>query len=176
MGSLGYYGIGGVILIFKRIDNFFRAIGSINIFDRKVEIFLVAVSILCFISLVIVQIGLVNEETRTIFTNISEYEGVNINDLNNIFTQGELSLQLIGINPDNQISVLLNGVPSYYFDVDNIVIKVKNNCVVEIDGTKVKAPFRVKITGSSDNIATNCLGKEIEVRSNIAVLTRILLK
>ncbi|NLY43843.1 MAG: hypothetical protein GX066_07725 [Clostridiaceae bacterium] len=163
-------------MILKKIENFFRAVGSLNIFDRKIEILLVFISLLCFLSLIIAQIGLVNETTRTFFTNISEYEGVNINDLSNIFTQGELSLQLIGIEPNNQITVLLNGIPSYCFDTDTLFIKVKNKCVVEIDGTKVKEPFRVKITNASDNIATNCLGKEVEIHSNIAVLTRILLK
>ncbi|MDK2810905.1 MAG: hypothetical protein PWR27_1614 [Petroclostridium sp.] len=167
---------GGIKMKFKKIRSFFYAIGTMNIINKKTERFLALLSLVCIFILIIAQIGLVNETTRTFFTDIDKYEGVNINNLHDVFKQGELSLKLIGMEPNNNIKVLLNGTPAYEFKSDTLNIKARNNCLIEIDGTKIKSPFKVKIVSISENISTPCKDKEIEVNSNIQVLTRIFLK
>ncbi|MDK2799920.1 MAG: hypothetical protein PWP27_449 [Clostridiales bacterium] len=159
----------------KKIKNFFHQLGKINIINKNVERCLVFLSSFFVLLLIISQIGLINKTTRTFFTDIEQYEGVNINDLEEVFKHGELTLQLIDGNVNQDIKILLNGATVYKFETDTLNIKVRNNCLVEIDGTKVKSPFKVKIIDVSDNIATYCKDKEVEVKSNIEVLTRIFL-
>ena len=160
----------------QRIIAFFDFIGSINIINKYSERIVIALGVLCFVILIVSQIGLGNEATRTFFTNIEKYEGVGVKDIGNVFKEGELTLQLIGTQPSENIKVLLNGNQDSAFTSESIRIKVRNNSVVEIDGSKVKTPFRVKVIGQSENISGTYVDNEIEIKSNISILTRIFLK
>ena len=140
------------------------------------EKLLYVIAVFCVLFLVIAQIGLSNETTRTFLTDIDRYEGVNVNHLENVFKQGKLTLQLTGVMPSDNIYILINGYESHTFFSETMVLNVRNNSVIEIDGTKISTPFNVKITAVSDNISTNCMHREITVNSSIEILTRIFLK
>ncbi len=144
--------------------------------NRYTEKILYVIVVFCIIFLVGSQIGLYNETTRTFLTDIDKYEGVNVSHLEDAFKQGKLTLKLIGTLPSDNIYILINGYESHAFSSETIVLKVRNNSVIEIDGTNVATPFRVKIIETSDNIATKCIHKEITVNLNIEILTRIFLK
>lgn len=163
-------------MLLDKMKNFFNRIAYINIMNPYTEGLLVTIILCCVVLLVISQIGLTHETTRAFFTDIEYYEGVDINDIEAVFRDGEIALQLIGIEPTEDIKVLLNGFQAYDFTEQTLRLKVRNNCLIEVDGTKVKTPFSVKIVEVSDNIATNCKDNEIELRSGIEVLTRIFLK
>lgn len=167
---------GGMGVLFKKVRIILLNLSKIEIINKKTERFLASLSLILILALILSQVGLFNEATRTFFTNIDEYEGVNINDLDEVFKQGQLTLKLIDTAPDENINILINGVPEYIFNQETLVIDTRNNCVIEIDGTKLKSSFKVKIINKSDNIAINCIDKEIEIHSNIEVLTRIFLK
>ena len=160
----------------KDIQEYLCNLRIVNIVNKKTEILLMVLSILLIGLLVVSQIGLFNKSTRTFFTNIDQYEGIDVETMNSTFEYGKLSLQLIDCPPNDNIKILLNGVEMYTFNSELVDIEVKNNCVVEIDGTKQESPFKVEVVSVSDNVATQCLGKRIDVESNIKILSRIFLK
>ena len=147
-----------------------------NILNKNIEKALFLLSFIFLSILIISQIGLMNNATRTFFTDIDSYEGIDINDVSNMTNYGQLKLKLIGIEPNSNIKVLVNGYEKYVFDKEIISIAVKNNSLIEIDGTKMKKPFSVKIINVSSNIASNLKSKKISVSSNIEILARIFLK
>ncbi|WHH59459.1 hypothetical protein [Petroclostridium sp. X23] len=163
-------------MVFKSIKNLFSRLSKLNIINKKFERFLALLSSIFVFTLIISQIGLFNETTRTFFTDIDRYEGVDINDLDEVFKKGQVTVKLINTTPDANIKILLNGTVEYDFTEETAVIDVRNNCIIEIDGTKVEVPFKVQIVNTSDNIMSNCNGKEIEIDRNIGVLARIFLK
>ncbi len=161
--------------IIKVITRILGDILSIKIMNRFTEKLLTRLLIVLIAILFTAQIGLLNKSTDTFFSDIEKYEGIDINDINKMLTEGELTLELIGIEPSKEIKILINGYEKYEFNEKTIQVKAKNNNVIEIDGTKVKKPFTVKIIKASENIITSSLYKEALVQGNIIVLTRILL-
>lgn len=163
-------------MMFRSIKQFLNKLGNINLINAKTEKILVSI-LLCSLSfLVFSQIGLSNKATRTFFTDIDQYEGINVNNLESVFQQGYIALKLMDITPSDKIKILVNGYEAYDFNAETVKLKVRNNSLIEIDGTAEKDSFTVKIIDISDNISTDCLNKVISVRSNIEVLTRIFLK
>jgi hypothetical protein len=53
---------------------------------------------------------------------------------------------------------------------------VKNNSVIEIDGSRIVSPIRVKITSKSSNIIDDIEGKEVTTNSNIKIIARVRVK
>ncbi len=157
----------------KRIIDRLAKINIINPYTEKVLLF---ITLLCIFFLIISQIGLSNKTTKTFFTDIEKYEGIDINEVEDSLSKGEVFIKLIDAKPSKEIKILLNGFETHEFISETLSIKVRNNSLIEIDGTAIDTPFKVKIIDTSNNIATRCIGDEIEVKSNISILTRIFLK
>lgn len=160
----------------EKIERLFNHIGKFNIINKKSERILTALSIVSILLLVVSQIGLNHEATRTFFTNIDQYEGVGAENIEEMFKTGELTIELLDIEPSEKIKILVNGMEVKPFRNKTEVISIRNNCVIEIDGTDIKVPFRVRVEDASENLSENVVGKEVNINSNIAVLARVFIK
>ncbi len=159
-----------------KIKNLVDKLAKINIINPYTEKVLMVITLCCIFFLIVSQIGLRNKTTKTFFTDIDKYEGVDIHEVEGHLNKGAVILELVDIEPNKDIKILLNGLESYAFVSETLSINVRNNSLIEVDGTTIETPFKIKIVDASNNIATRCIGNEIEVNSNISILTRIFLK
>ena len=105
----------------------------------------------------------------------SEFDAVyTISDsvANNSF---DLKLKLTGISADQRVLVLCNGEPVARFNDSEISVTVNNNSVIEIDGRCILKPFKVEIVNEDISACNNIL-KAVDVRSNIAMLGRLIME
>lgn|GEM_PF-2437817 len=160
----------------RQIEKAIHDIGSFNIMNKKTENVLLSLLVLCIILLFAAQIGLNHKSVRTFFTDIEEYEGVNVDELDEIFKDSEISLQLLDVQPSDKIKILVNGMEINNFSESVVNIPIRNNCVIEIDGTGMDIPFRVKVIKVSKNLPEDLVGKEVTINSNISVLSKVFIK
>lgn len=147
-----------------------------TILNRRIENILSVFTIFFFLILLFAQIGLVNNKTRAILSSIDVFEGYRIDEVDSIIREGTVTLELIDIKKESDIKILVNGLEVDKFYKKSIDVVVRNNAIIEIDGTRIKSPIRVRISGKTDNIIGNIVNKEITVQSNIKIITSIKLK
>ncbi len=163
--------------IFKlNIKDFIQNILNINILNKKAEKVLFITLGFLVGTLISTQIGLINKSTRTYLTKVDKYEGINLKEITEVTNMGQLTLQIEGTKPNKKIKVLINGLPEYEFDKEIIIIQARNNSLIEVDGSKLKNQFKVKIIRCSDNILKSDCNKIIDINSNIEILTRVFLE
>jgi len=86
---------------------------------------------------------------------------------------GEITLKTSIYTDD--VFVLQNGEPIAAFLNSTVTFPVRNNSVIEIDGSRFKKSFDVTIVEKSSNI-TGINDEKITVNRNIAMFGRIFLK
>ncbi len=74
------------------------------------------------------------------------------------------------------IKILLNGEPIGEFYNDEVKIYVRNNDIIEIDGTKYDDQLKVKVIGVSKNVETPKLDTTVITFQSIEILSRVKLK
>ena len=126
-------------------------------------------------ALLISQLGLTIPAVRTTLTNISDYEGV-AGQAEDTTQLGEITLSLHGISANPSIKVLQNGEPIAFFVQETIAVTVRNNSLIEIDGTGVEDRFFVEIDEYSPNISFGNEVREVLIDKNITILTRIFVR
>ncbi len=126
-----------------------------------------------FASLVITQILLASPGTRRFLVKDVEFEGSPLGVVENLYSEGELELELQNIQKDENINVLINGDEVAAFSDKSMVLKVKDGDVLEIDGTGTNNSAVIKVIRSSSNIENDCVGKEFTVDSEIKNLFRV---
>ena len=147
-----------------------------EMFLRKIFSYaLAAVFGTAVIALLVSQLGLTVPAVRTTLTNVSDYEDA-MGQTEDNSQLGEITLSLHGVNANADIKVLQNGDAIAFFLQDTINVTVRNNSLIEIDGTKVKDNFSVTIASQSQNISFSDEIREITVDKNIAILTRVFVK
>lgn len=142
---------------------------------NKIEKLLFLFFILCFVLLLIVQ-----------FLNYSSdydsytYSMLNDNKLlafNDEKTDEKGMIILKNMTPNHgDIKILLNGEPIDEFYDDEIKIYVRNNDIIEVDGTKYNNPLKVKVVGISKNVETPKLDTTVVTFRSIEILSRVRLK
>lgn len=147
-----------------------------SLMNSAVEKYLIILVFVFFISLIIMQIGLVSDTIRPYLSDIEVFEGRHISEVDSLIKEGTITLELVDMSSEKDIKILVNGITISDFSTKYVDVIVTNNSVVEIDASKVKSPVRVRITSKSSNIKSNILNHEIKVESCIKVLTRIKLK
>ncbi|MBC7765791.1 MAG: hypothetical protein H7Y41_04840 [Hyphomonadaceae bacterium] len=136
---------------------------------EKVLLVLLLVSVFMML---ISQIGLYYPTTRVFFTGIATYEGVNISQMA-VNKSASVTLQLLDSEADKNIKVLLNGDVVADFTEQTVKVQLTHPMLLEIDGTKAKQAFVVKVVGADDTIVPNVIDKTVVVKNAIAVIGRI---
>jgi len=144
--------------------------------NNKIETTLVSVVLCFFIILALTQIGMISSKIRPYLSSIDTFEGQQINEIDTLIENGTITLELVDMSKEKDIKVLVNGIEVASFNTKTVKLDVKDNSVVEIDGSRLKSSAKVKIIEISENIANNILNDEVTVMSNIKVLSRIKLK
>lgn len=122
------------------------------------------------------QIGLLSDRLRPFLSDVEVFEGQYISDVDNIIKEGTIALTLVDLESEKDAKVLINGKVAESFAQRTVEVNVRNNSVIEIDGSKIASPIRVRITSKSGNIIDDIEGKEIETNSNIKVIASVRVK
>lgn len=122
------------------------------------------------------QFGLLSDRLRPILSDVEVFEGQYISDIDNIIKEGSIELTLVDLENERDAKVLINGKMVESFKTKSVEVNVKDNSVVEIDGSKISSPIRVRITSKSGNIIDDIEGREVETNSNIKVIARVRIK
>ena len=88
-------------------------------------------------------------------------------DINSSIAVGQLYLTVTGYNGEVPARILINGAVSGYLDSATKVLDIRNGNTVEFDARETVAPVSVVITGKSDNIAGECVGRTVEAYGGI---------
>lgn len=123
------------------------------------------------VTVVAVQIIICIPELNILFCRITNREYIETFSQSELVKSSEISLELIGIEPNSNIFVLLNGEEVAVFNQQNVKVVVFDNSVIEIDGRGVNKPFKVVIS-SSDEIRYD-FDETVFVDRNIAMGGRI---
>jgi len=123
--------------------------------------------------LLMAQIGMVSNNIRPYLTHIDVFEGSVINEIDSLIKEGEIKIQLINMKSDSDIKILVNGIEVSDFSQNTRDIVVRNNSVVEIDGSNLKTPTKVRVVSQSENILNEITNDEVITNSNIRILCRI---
>ncbi|MCX7709609.1 MAG: hypothetical protein N2484_07130 [Clostridia bacterium] len=126
-----------------------------------------------FTLLVIVQAAMTNPTVRTFLTADNEMAGTPLGVEEFLYEEGSISLKLVSEESDPDLRVLINGDEVAAFNENIVNISVKDGDVVEIDGSSSFKEAKVEIVSKSENIATDCIGKMVNIRSNIKKVTDI---
>lgn len=156
-----------ITLIIRKINRFI----SLNI-EKSLIMAVFAILVVLFLA----QLGLLSDKIRPFISDIEVFEGQYISDVDNIIKDGTITLRLIDLESERDAKVLVNGMETAAFTQKSVEVKVKDSSVVEIDGSKIASPIRVRITAISGNIINDLEGKEIETNSNIEIIARVRIK
>jgi len=144
--------------------------------NKRVEKVIIYCAIIFAFVLMFSQIGLMSDTIRPYLSDIEVFEGHYINEIDSLIKEGTLTLELVDISKEKDIKVLINGIEVACFENKTIDLNVKDNSIIEIDGSRLKTPIIVKIISKTSNIKDDLIGKQVTVESNIKILTRIKIK
>ncbi len=147
--------------------------GARKISMPNVERYVFLLVVTAFSVLVIVQASLANPTVRNFLLSEKDFEGTPIGSEEYFYEEGSLTLRLIGEYSDPGIKVLVNGDEVAGFSQTELMIKVKNGDVVELDGSESVNKASVQVFSKSGKIDSGCVGKTIQVKSGIVKLTDI---
>ncbi|HEX9060915.1 MAG TPA: hypothetical protein VF941_12105 [Clostridia bacterium] len=150
-----------------------RKKGTWKISMPNIERYVFLLVITAFSVLVIVQASLANPTVRNFLLSEKDFEGTPIGSEEYFYKEGSLTLRLIGEYSDPGIKVLVNGDEVAGFSQPELMVKVKNGDVVELDGSGAVNKASVQVFSKSSNIDSRCVGKSTQVRSGIVKLTDI---
>ena len=131
--------------------------------------------VVCFTALIIIQVILFIPSAREKLNLNDTSIGSPLNTEEYLYKQGQLTLTMVG-EPDPTVKILVNGDPVAMFENQQMVLNVKNDDVIEIDGTDSLIEHIIKITSISSNIDKNCLEAFSKVSSNIQRLAKVKIK
>lgn len=119
------------------------------------------------------QIGMISDYFRPFLSHIDVFEGQSIKEVDSLIKQGTISLQLTNMSTDKDIKILVNGIEVSDFSNNIQDITVFHNSIVEIDGSTLMSPVKVRVINKSKNIKSEILDCEVTTQSNIKILCRI---
>ncbi len=137
------------------------------------ENILFSTCILCFVVLILVQVVLVVPSLRNILHISDKSIGMPLNGDEYLYDQGQITLEMIGEEPDPTVRILVNGDNVAQFDSNEMTISVKDGDVVEIDGSQSLVEHIVKVESVTTNINSHCTNAVANIQSNIKRLVKI---
>ena len=128
--------------------------------------------ILYIFAIIAIQFGLATTTVREVFTPMVRLEGIsNATVIDNIgIVEVELS---VGDFEPNNLRILVNGQFAGTFNEPNVWLAVRNNSLIEIDGTNEMNPFHVSVSNISDNAMDVSRELEVIVNGGIVILGKI---
>jgi len=156
-----------------------KKISTLKIFKFegvKIEKILVITFTVCFCLLIISQFLMQNPNIRMFLTQEEAVEGAFLDKADELYDKGLIVLEIETCNNMEDTWVLVNGQKVTCFKKSQISLSVKDNDLVEIDGTKANNVFRAKITSCSENINLLIDNSGMDINRNISILARVKLK
>ncbi len=149
-----------------------------NIQDKSekntfLENILFSTCILCFLILIIVQVILAVPSFRNTLHLTDKSIGLPLNGDEYLYTQGQMTLKMIGEEPDPMLKILVNGDNIAQFDTTEMIINVRDGDVVEIDGSQSLVGHIVKVESITTNINAKCKNAVINIENNIKRLVKV---
>lgn len=157
----------------KKIGPRFRIL---DISKYKIESILIISFSVCFVLLVIAQLLMTNPGTRVLLTREEEVEGVFLEKSDELYNKGVLIVELQSHDKMEGLWVCVNGQRAVRFSSKQISLSVKDADLIEVDGTEVSEPVRVKVVSCSNNVRLPIDNSGLKIDKNIGVLARVRLK
>lgn len=132
--------------------------------------------IVCFVILIIIQIVLVIPATRDHLNLSDKSIGVPLRKDDYLYDQGQITLKMIGSDPDPTVRILVNGDAIAMFEKLMMSITVKDGDVIEIDGSQSLLGHIIRVEAISANINSKCSTAVARVESNMQRLVKVQLK
>ncbi len=129
--------------------------------------------ILSFVILVAIQIVFLIPSTRNIFKLSDNSIGVPLSKDDYLYNQGQITLKMIGTQPDPTVRILVNGDDIAMFENLTMSINVNDGDVIEIDGSGSLLGHIISVESVSTNISSQCSTAVARVESNIQRLVKI---
>ena len=129
--------------------------------------------ILCFVVLILVQIVLIVPFARENLRISDNSIGVPLGSDEYLYNQGQITLKMIGNDPDSTIQILVNGDAVAMFENLVMNINVKDGDVIEIDGSQSLLGHIIRVESVSPNINSKCSNAVAKVESNIQTLVKV---
>lgn len=137
------------------------------------ENILFCICIICFSALILVQVLLVIPSARNGLNLSDESIGAPLSKDEYLYNQGQITLKMIGIEPDPSVCILINGEEVSNFENLEMDINVRNGDVVEIDGSQSQIGHIVKVESISSNIDNSCINAVVNVERNMQKLVKV---
>lgn len=129
--------------------------------------------VIVFSVMICVQAILATPHLRTLIAEDIEFEGTPVSTQEYLYKEGEITLELLNENSDQGLKVLKNGDEAGDFSNKNVILKVKEGDVIEIDGTVSSGESMVSVKACSNNMDMSCIGKNITVNNDVKSLIKI---
>ncbi|HEY5587285.1 MAG TPA: hypothetical protein VIK78_22715 [Ruminiclostridium sp.] len=137
------------------------------------ENILFVVCIVCFVVLVSVQIVLVIPSARDSLNLTDKSIGAPLSSDEYLYNQGQITLKMIGTDPDPTVRILVNGDNVAMFEKLEMNINVKDGDVIEIDGSQSLLDHIITVASASTNINSKCSTAVAKVETNIQRLVKV---
>lgn len=126
-----------------------------------------------FLLLVSIQAVLLIPSVRDTFNLTDKSIGEPLSKDDYLYKQGEVTLKMIGTEPDPTVQILVNGEAVAIFE--NLIMKVSVNDgdVIEIDGSHSLIGHIIMVDSVSNNISSECSTSVAKVNSNIQKLVKV---
>ncbi|MCX7923280.1 MAG: hypothetical protein N3B21_14910 [Clostridia bacterium] len=132
--------------------------------------------VVAFFAMIAVQTLLTLPSAKPIFSVKSDVEGAPLGIEEYLYKEGEIGLELLNSEGDENIKVLVNGDEVATFANKLVELTVRDGDVVEIDGSSSQDNASVEVVSKSENIGIDCIGKKVQVEANIKKLFNIKIK
>lgn len=143
--------------------------------NKKAERAITYLAVVLFSIFIIVQVLMVDADTRNAITSQEGTAGVFLEQ--SAIVSGKGYITLISDNPGNQpVWILANGQRIAALKGNIVKITVSHNEVIEVDGTQAKKPVKISIGECSDNIKLYTESKEVDAQGRIAVVGRVVVR
>lgn len=129
--------------------------------------------IICFVALILVQIVLVIPSAKDNFNLSDKSIGVPLSSDEYLYNQGQITLKMIGTDPDSTVRILVNGDAVAMFENLEMNINVKDGDVIEIDGSQSPIGHIITVESISTNIDSKCSVAVAKVETNIQRLVKV---
>jgi hypothetical protein len=129
--------------------------------------------IVSFVILILIQILLVIPATRDNLNLSDKSIGVPIIKDDYLYNRGQITLKMIGNDPDPTVRILVNGDVVAMFENLRMNIDVKDGDVIEIDGSSSLIGHIISVEALSTNISSKCKTAVARVESNIQRLVKV---
>jgi hypothetical protein len=156
--------------------NVFRLKRDKDVNKNKGTIFenlLFSTCIVCFIILVLIQIVFVIPSARDNLNLSDKSIGVPLSEDDYLYNQGQITLKMLGSDPDPMVGILVNGDVVAMFENLTMNIDVKDGDVIEIDGSQSLIGHIISVESVSASVNSKCSAAVARVETNIQKLLKV---